>query len=165
MKAPKSVGWSFKPAKPRRASYHSRGLQSGSPRGPFLKDMDGIAYNKHATQKRHVELCRLFGIKKEHVFLPHDAGDPKLATMDRAQELYELNYNSNTRFLRFSFYFLTGDAESEHNLSHHFQGQEHFLVERRKDYIRRSTIYSTKEHLFLLHKLNRLSWVVKIPVT
>lgn len=169
--------WKAQKAKARRSGYYGRGLMKKVPRGPFLIDMDAMAYSKHASSTRHRDLCRLFGYtagtserKKawESFFDPPnldvELGDPKLALELRAEQLRLLNEDPHYRLLRFNFVYIEGDESSVFNLSIHFQGTEFFLVEKRVNYLRRSSIYSGKDRMMDLFHLGRIQWAARISL-
>lgn len=167
--------WKTQKAKARRSGYYGRGLMKKEARGPFLNDMDSVAYSKHASSTRHRDLCRLFGYtagtsdKKKawsSFFDPPDLDlDPKLATELRVEQLRLLNEDPHYRLLRFNFVYIEGDENSMFNLSIHFQGTEYFLVEKRVNYIRRSSIYSDKNRMMDLHHLGRIQWSARVPLS
>lgn len=166
--------WKAQKAKARRSGYYGRGLMKKEARGPFLNDMDSLAYTKHASSARYRDLCRLFGYtagtsdkKKawEALFDPPAVDiDPKLAVELRVEQLRLLNQDPHYRLLRFNFAYIEGDENSVFNLVIFFEGNEYFLVEKRVNYIRRSSIYSSKDRMMDLHHLGRIQWAARVSL-
>lgn len=157
--------WKTQKARRRRSSYFARGLQSQTGGlNKFMMGTDAMAYNKHASQRRHKELCKLFGIRVDLFMPPSPLGDPKAELERRATELYLLNHEDSQRYLRFSFVFIDGDESSDYSLSIHFSGMEFFLVERTPNFIHRSTIYSSKDKLLRLFDMNRVQWAGRVSI-
>lgn len=166
--------WKAQKAKARRSGYWGRGLMKGEPKGPFLRDLDAVAYSKHASNTRLRDLCVLFGYSEEAVnawkafYGPPDpaveAGDPKFVLEKKQELLRKLNEDPNYRLLRFHFVWIEGDENSVFNLSIHFQGTEFFLVEKRVNYLRRSSVYSSKDRMMDLHHLGRIQWAARVPL-
>lgn len=186
--------WKAQKAKARRSGYWGRGLMKGQPKGPFLKDMDALASSKHASGKRNADMSRLFDLSIDTNWMrmakrigpelaqaghlavyklffepkePHageNSIDPKREILDQKQILWMLNNDPKYRYLRFNFVYIDGDENSMFNLSIHFQGAEYFLVEKRMNYIRRSSIYSSKDRMMDLHYLGRIQWAARVPL-
>lgn len=193
-RSPLMQKWKLQKAKARRSGYWGRGLMKGHPKGPFMKDLDVVAGNKHASSKRHGDMSRLFDMSidvnwtrmakrigpelanagKHAVydlfFKPKEASvgdnniDPKRAIFDEKEQLWMLNHDPRYRFLRFNFVYIEGGEDTMFNLSIHFQGNEYFLVEKRMDYIRRSSIYSNKDRMMDLFHLGRIQWAARVSI-
>lgn len=179
--SPLIVKWKQQKAKRRRSGYWGRGLMKGSPKGPFLRDHDAMAYSKHASGTRHRDLCRLFAYTAgteekqkawEAFFDPPTSAfdadgepDPRLQLELRQEQVRLLNQDPYYRLLRFNVVFIQGTEETMFNLSLHFDGNEYFLVEKRVEYLRRSSIYTSRQRMLDLYHLGRIQWAARVSLT